>query len=299
VNYLSGGTPQANVGILWVVMKWLVRVGSTSYADLRSALRPPSITPGADMALTASLSVGRHIGLLDASDSTDGPWSVGPHYGEAVKDLKDYRSFRSLVRQALLTQAVRDVEEDRAPADVAIGLTWLCSLDPAKPLPWGWDGDDGSELIVREAGMSGVISNAAQWRPFRRWAVALGMAVRSTPSKSRRHTLSPDPTAAIEESLSDLSRSHTAPKFLAELAGLIPAIDTGRLETATRELGVSYAARGDATIGPAVGYALQRLNRRGRLTLRKSDDATHRVSYRLAHTTETFDDVIVTRTSGG
>ena len=59
----------------------------------------------------------------------------------------------------------------------------------------------------------------------------------------------------------------------------LPIIDTGELEPVALALGVKHARR-DATIGPSVAHALRRLERRGLLSLIKTADASHRVSYR-------------------
>jgi hypothetical protein len=195
------------------------------------------------------------------------------------------------VREALLNQAIEDAVEGETPADVAIGLTWLCSLDPARPLAWGWN--DGTESAVQEAGLRQVINNSTQWRTFRRWAVTLGVAVANNPPRGAIQVLVPDPTMAVEETLSELTPRSTAPEFLAALALQLPIVDTGALEPVASRLGVTYAARGDATIGPSLAHALLRIDRRRGLSLHKAADTTHRVSYVTAGGTGTFDDVLI------
>src|SRR5207244_7737165 len=143
---------QANVAVLWVVARWLNRVGESSFGTLVASLRPAAVVKGAENAFRASLLVGRHIGVVHALDDS-GPWSLGSRMPEDA--VGDHRSFRRAVREALLTQAVDDVATGEQPADVAIGLTWLCSLDPSFPPAWGWDGD--TELAVRKAGLDRVI----------------------------------------------------------------------------------------------------------------------------------------------
>lgn len=289
MNYLSGAETQANVDVLWVVSRWLKHVGERSFANLAASLRPAAVVKGAENAFRASLLVGRHIGVLQALEDS-GHWSLGPRMPEEA--VGDHRSFRRAVREALLTQAVADAAAGEQPADVAIGLTWLCSLDPVLPLPWGWN--DGTELAVRSAGLDRVINNNTQWRPFRRWAISLGVAVANNPPRGAVQVLVPDPTAAVEETLARLPDRTTGPEFLGGLARHLPIIDTGPLERVASALGVQYAARGDATIGPSLAHALRRLNRRGLLSLTKAADASHRVSYRTAAKTDTFDDVVIT-----
>ena len=293
MNYLSGAETQANVAVLWVVSRWLNRVNECSYAGLVAALRPAAVVKGADNAFRASLLVGRHIGVLSTVDES-GPWSLGPRMPNVA--VVDHLSFRRAVRDALLAQAVEDTVAGEQPADVAIGLTWLCSLDPAVPPAWGWN--DGTELAVRQTKLDHVINNNTQWRTFRRWAVSLGVAVPNNPSRGAQ-VLVPDPTAAVAETLPRLSPRSTAPDFLAAVALHLPIVDTGPLEAVASELGVSYSARREATIGPSLAHALRRLERRGLISLIKSADASHRVSYRAAGATDSFDDVVISEAARG
>jgi hypothetical protein len=287
MKYLSRAT-QANVAILLVVMRWLQANGPASYDDLAAAVRPSALVPQADDALRATLDVAAHIGLLGA-DNPDDEWTIVEREQPADAFVR-HDLFRALVRRAILGRAVRDREAGEEPSDVAIGLTWLCSLDPSRPLAWGWG--DGPERIVRSVGLTDVITNETQWRAFRRWATALGFATASRPApppNAPLHRLIPDPTTAIAECLPQMPPSLTAREFVDVLSTELPTVDGGLLERVLHESGVRYEARGEATLGPAVGHALERLQRRGVLTLHKSDDARQRVSYRIAGQTRTFD----------
>jgi len=287
VKYLARAT-QANVGILLVVMRWLQANGPASYDDLAAGVRPSALVSEADNALRATLDVAAHIGLLTADNSGD-KWTI-VEQEQPADALVRHDLFRAVVRRAILRRAVRDREAGVEPSDVALGLTWLCSLDPSRPLVWGWD--DGTERIVRDVGLSEVITNRTQWGAFRRWATVLGFATASRPASppaAPLHRLIPDPTTAIAECLPQMPHSLTAREFVDALSTELPTVDSGVLEQALRGSGVRYTARGEATLGPAVGHALERLQRRGMLTLRKSDDARQRVSYRLASQTRTFD----------
>lgn len=285
MKYLSRAT-QANVGILLVAMRWLERTGPTDYEDLARALRPPAVAQETDGALRATLDVGRHIGLVAASDSE--VWNLVE--SDTRVSLERHDHFRAVVTNALLRRAVDDCDEGVEPSDVAIGLAWLCSLDPARPLPWGWD--DGPETMVASVGLREVINGVTQWRTFRRWATALGFATASLPRGSNRRSvdvLIPDPTTAIEDALPALPAASSAREFIESLAQRVPAIDTGRIEAHARRLGVRNDLRGEATLGPAVGGALERLARRGLLRLTQSADARNRVSYRVGDEVKTFD----------
>ena len=286
MNYLSGEATQANVAILWVVTRWLARVKESTISELSQAVRPPTITTGADNALRATLLVGRDIGVLD-SPGDDGPWSLGPSCD--VAGLTRHDAFRAVVRNALLTRAVSELGAGNKPSDVAVGLAWLLSLDPTKPPTWSYD---EPEKLLRASGeMKDVISNVEQWRALIRWALQLGLAVQSRPDRKPHHRLIPDPVLAISDSLDGLSLNLTASEFLEQLAERLPVIDTGVLYLYLEELGVRFSARAEAMIGPATGFALERLHRRGVLTLHTTDDARNRVSYRWAGETSGFDRV--------
>jgi hypothetical protein len=296
MNYLSGRDETlANVAVLWTVARWLNHVGADSFDGLAAALRPVAVVKGADHALRGTLQVGRHIGVLHAeqdSEKDSGQWSIGPRLPHEA--VVDHRSFRAAVRAALLTQAVEDASADRQPADVAIGLTWLCSLDPALPLPWSWYGT--TELAVRDAGLRDIINSSTQWVAFRRWALSLGMATPNDP-RGAVQVLIPDATTAVAETLPSLPTRSTAPRFLEALAARIPAVDNGALERVAVNFGVVYSARGDARLGPVLAHALRRLDHRGAIRLRKTDDASHRVSFRTAAGTDSFDEVEIVQPS--
>ena len=287
MKYLSRAT-QANVAIMLVVTRWLHANGPASYDDLAAAIRPSALVPQADNALRATLEVAAHIGLLGVLKADD-EWAVVERDG-LTDALVRHELFRALVRRALLGRAVLDVEAGEEPSDVAIGLSWLCTLDPSRPLPWGWD--DGVEAIAQNVGFIKIIANKTQWTPFRRWATALGFATASTPGtppSTPLHRLIPDPTTAIADCLTQMPSSLSASDFVRTLSTQLPVLASGVLERALQESGVRCEARGEATLAPAVGRALERLQRRGAVTLHKIDDARQRVSYRVAGQMRTFD----------
>ena len=287
MNYLTGAETQANVAVLWVVAKWLAIVDSARFDQMSRALRPPAVVPGADDALRASLSAAVDFRLLSLDG--DGVYRLGPSL--SAEDTTDHRSFRSIVCRLLLSRAVEEVDAAGAPSDVAVALTWLLSLDPMRPPAWGWD---ATETWARRDGAIEVIRNNTQWRVFRRWAIALGMAEARNPDRlGGPQTISPDPSRAVADVLGRLQSSMPADAFLQALVTERPCFDTGALESRAIALGVPYSARAGATVGPALGYALARLDRRGLLRLVRLDDASSRVSYRVGGRTESFDRVDV------
>ena len=250
MKYLSRA-PQANVAILWVVMRWLQK-GPASYDDLAVAVRPSALVSPADDAFNATLVVGADIGLLGA-DGSNGEWRILEQERVSADAFESPDRFRSLVRRALLQRAVREHEAGGEASDVAVGLAWLSSLDPSRPLLWGWDGDGGPEQTIRKLRLTDVIVNETQWRAFRRWAIALGFAVASNPApppNTPLQRLIPDPTVAIADCLPQMPRSLSARAFVDALAAEVPAVDGGALEMVLQERGLRYESRADAGARP-------------------------------------------------
>lgn len=288
MNYLTGDQTLASGQILWYVARALIDRSRVPYADLEYELRPTAVVTGADNALRAALNVGQHIGLLE---SDEGSWSLATN----VHPPEHPRAFRAQVRRYMLGRAADDLAAGDEPADVVIGLAWLCTLDPADPLPWGWDSDknsSGTEARVRDAAMAEVISNSAQWGAFRRWATYLGLARRSRPARHPLQMLIPDPADAISEELHQLDGESTAADFVSWLAERIPVVDGGRVWSHLEVLGIKSDVTLVSGIGPAVGHALLFLQAKGELELAVKDDASHRVSYRTGFRTATFDSLV-------
>lgn len=294
MKYL-GTAPLANVAIMRIAMRWLDHAGPTPPAELAASIRPATLTPGKADALDATMKVAVHIGLVDAEPKDGALRNV--ERPELAPALVDHRRFRSLVRTQVLQRAVTDVEAGAVPDDVPLALTWLCSLDPARPVPWTFNRDSERELAA-EGMFREVIANSTQWNSFRRWAVALGLAASVTASV-KRTVLVPDPTVAIEDVVGSLEGEHpglneiSAKEFLEHVTRALPVLDSGALESSARAQGVRFLARGDAQVGPATGYALERLSRRGRITLKQRADAEGRVSYQAGRGLRSVDSVVI------
>lgn len=280
---ILGGHTQANPAILLVAMRSLNRTGALSYTDLESRLRPTSIIDTSDSGLRATLTVGNYIGLLDKS--ADDRWSLAA-VPQLPAALGSQELFRTLVRKALLDRARSDVESQESPSDVAVGLAWWCTLDPARPVNGNWDA--GTEKLVRDSQMGEVIVNKTQWTAFRRWLVYLGFGTKIDAS-SRIERFSPHPTRALVDVLRALPRSMPARDFLDAVIVALPVLDGGLLNRHLNTIGVQVGYKGDAMIGPAFGHALDRLQLRGALDLVRSDDGRSRVTYRSGGRTRTFD----------
>jgi hypothetical protein len=301
MKYLAG-TAQASVAILYPVCRWLSYRDWAAYDVMAAALRPPHVVGGEADALLASLKVGRDIGLLDRSGSfrtTDqtANWALHEQVRSQRDDwYADPARFRVLVRRALLAKAVDDIAAGETPSDVAVGLAWLLAQDPARPLAHAYR--DGPEVALNAQNMRPYIVGPDQWRPFRRWAVALGCAEYSQVGSRRLVLL--DPTAALAEELPLIPRAGVpATAFCAAVTRDLPVLDGGRISDFMREKRGEFAdPRGDAMIGPAFSLALRRLQGLGVIDLHREADAGYRVNGVLHGQRWTFDRVTRRSESG-
>jgi hypothetical protein len=294
MKYLAG-TAQASVAILYPICRWLACRDQAAYDAMDAALRPAHVVGGEADALLASLRVGRDIGLLDRSGSrrtTDqaADWAL-QEQARSQRDgwYADPVRFRVLVRRALLAKAVDDITAGETPSDVAVGLAWLLALDPVRPLSWAYS--DGPERALNDQNMRSYIAGPDQWRPFLRWAVALGCAEFSQVGNRRLILL--DPTAAVAEELPPIPRAGVLARvFYAAVTKELPVLDGGRISDFMREKRGEFAdCRGDAMVGPAFSLALQRLQGQGVIDLHQEGDAGYRVHGMLHGQRWTFDRV--------
>jgi hypothetical protein len=294
MKYLAG-TAQASVAILYPACRWLSRRDRSAYDVMDAALRPPHVVGGEADALLASLRVGQDIGLLDRSGgarTTDqtADWALQePARSQRDEWYGDPASFRVLVRRALLAKAVDDIAAGETPSDVAVGLAWLLAQDPVRPLPLAYKGVP--EGALNDQNMRPYITGPDQWRPFLRWAVALGCAEYSQ-VRSRRLILL-DPTAALAEELPPIPRAGVSARaFYAAVTKELPVLDGGQIsEFMRKERGECTDPRGDAMVGPAFSLALRRLQAQGVIDLHREADAGYRVNGVLHGQRWTFDRV--------
>ena len=294
MKYLAG-TAQASVAILYPVCRWLSQRDRTPFSDMNAALRPAHLVGGEADALLASLRVGRDIGLLDrfgntrTSDET-ADWALQePVRSQRDEWYADPARFHILVRRALLAKAVDDIAEGQTPSDVAVGLAWLLAQDPVYPLAQAYR--DGPEGALNSQNMLPYIAGPDQWRPFLRWAVALGCAEYSQVGSRRLILL--DPTAALAEELPPIPHAGVSARaFYEALTRELPVLDGGRISDFMREKrGETADPRGDAMVGPAFSLALRRLQGQGVIDLHREADAGYRVNGVLHGQRWTFDRV--------
>lgn len=303
MKYLAGDL-QASVAILFPVCRWLAGTDQAHYGELKAALRPESLVKGADLALLASLRVGRDFGLFirhgtgARTTDQDAIWALSESTrGSRDNWYSDPLKFRRMVRVELLAKAVDEIVQNETPSDVAVGLAWLLAQDPARPPTNSYSGDPddpkrGPEGALYEQNLSSFITTPDQWRGLIRWALALGCATQLSARGSRRYVL-PDPTAAITEELPAIRpRDLTAKQFCAEVAKSLPVLDGGIIADYTRRQNVKSARPvSDFAIGPAFSFALQRLSSDETIELITESDAADRVSGQLYGQIWTFDRV--------
>jgi hypothetical protein len=291
MKYLSG-TAQASVAILYPICRWLSDRDRVAYEAINAALRPAHLVSGESGALTVSLRVGRDIGLLDRFGSSDqaADWALR-ELARSQRDewYEEPTRFRSLIRRALLAKAVDDIAAGETPSDVAVGLAWLLAQDPVRPLRQLHS--DGPERALNDQKLTSYINGPDQWRPFLRWAVALGCAERS--QGGNRRLIMPDPTAALAEELPSMSRAGMpARDFYGALIKALPVLDGGQISQFMRNERAECAdPRGDAMVGPAFSLALRRLQGQGVIDLHTEADADYRVNGMLHGQRWTFDRV--------
>ncbi|HUZ55201.1 MAG TPA: protein DpdG [Streptosporangiaceae bacterium] len=295
MKYLAGAA-QASVAILYPTCRWLSGRDRAAYDVMDAALRPEHLVGGEGDALLAALRVGRDIGLLDRLGNTRtsdqaADWALSePARSQRDEWYADPVRFRVLVRRALLAKAVDDITAGATPSDVAVGLAWLLAQDPVRPLLRAYG--DGPERALNDQKLDSYITGPAQWRPFLRWAVALGCAEFS--QVGNRRLVLPDPTAALAEELPPIQPAGLpARDFYAAVTRELPVLDGGRISDFMRAERAECAdPRGDAMIGPAFSLALRRLHGQGVIDLRREADAGYRVNGVLHGQRWTFDRVM-------
>ena len=293
MDYLSRAT-LSNPAILWVACRWLEQAGSSSLPELSRALRPSVIVSGKNDQLVASLDVGKDIGIVGLEEKSK-KYVLEPNYPDS--SFSSYDRFITYLRTTLLEKAVHDIESEKRPSDLALGLAWLNTLDPMLPLGWTWN--DGTETTVKNTGqMSSVIVNSDQWLPFRRWAIALGFGYEIKITSGKTSKFIADPTQALLGVLSGYEDSKLrAAEFINRLSNALPCLPSGTIGKYLRTLDVDIATRGDTTLCLQLGYVLEKLSKRGLITLIEADDARNRLSYSFGDQTKTFDYIELGKTN--
>jgi hypothetical protein len=180
------------------------------------------------------------------------------------------RTLRSLVLAAEHNSALWEHAEGEAWASTASRefsriAVWFLEK------PVGGLSDDFYEVARREVeGPTKLVENVEQWRVFIRWAEALGLM-------SRLGGLQlPDPTVAVEEELSGVFGSKSLLPALQVRDGLVsalPVLRNGAYASGFDRFLNQKPRRLASEAGPALAFALIRLERRGVIAFARPSDS--------------------------
>jgi len=246
--------------------------------DLRRSLQmlragsSPSDEGGA--VLAASLAIGEGLGLI-ARENASSPWKVDDDLAKNLQVGGDrWPGFRGELLLRMAQHGVRELESEGKAPDLVLGLTWFLQLNPLSPLQTDWA--TGPETMVEALNFEAV-SRSDQWRPFQRWAVALGLARR--PDTAAAKVLIPDATTAIADQLPSLPASGSAREWLSVLRQRLPLLGSPAL--------LAALPRGPAwdEFPPGAVLGLLKLEKAGVLSLEASDDASDVISVGLGSST--------------
>lgn len=283
MSYLKNQT-LASAQALFVICRYLAihRPGCT-VEQFQKALAPRAVigeTGRADRAaegphvLLNSLDVGVDIGLLDVEGVRDQRvWTLREDYRSLVKGLAatDSGRFGSLLLRRFGARAL--IREDgQTPPDVPFGLVWFLTRDPMSLWPEKWDST--VEDAWDRAGMRSAVYNAEQWRPFVRWASAMGLI--TIIGLTGRNRIAVDPTHAVREVLGELPDRASAAEWLGRLYAVQPLLGDPRLLNA-----LPSGSLIESGPSAALALALLKLERAGLLALIPADDASDAVVLRV------------------
>jgi hypothetical protein len=275
VDYLRGNVTASAIS-LFVICRYL-----SAFADGRSedelgralqVLRPSgNSTDETSSVLSASLTVGDGLDII-GRDSGSVSWVVDADLAKELQVGGDqWPWFRGELLRRITQHGLRELEEDGKAPDLILGLTSFLQVSPLSPLKLSWDED--LERRVK-ALTSSAVSGSEQWRPFQRWAVALGLARRSDQGSAK--VLIPDASTAIIDQLPFLPAAASAPDWLAALRKRLPVLGATAL--------LQKLPRGGATwdeLPPGAVIGLLKLEEEGVLSLEQSHDASDVVALGL------------------
>ncbi len=265
MDYLRGNAAASAMGI-FVICKYLNSHSSgRTEGELRAALEvlraPQSDSEGAAAVLTASLAIGQGLGLI-ARESPSSPWCVTADLADALQRAEGrWAGFRGPLTQRIMEQGSDQIRETSEAPDLLRGLTWFMQLNPINPPTLSWE--DGPYLLVKALNFD-AIERSDQWRPFRRWAVALGLARLSVKAK----VLLPDASTAIADQIPHLPQAASAAEWLRLLRKRLPVLGGSFMLEQLPSGGSDWA-----DVPPGLVLGLLKLEAGGILALEASDDA--------------------------
>ena len=289
MDFLRGHATASAIG-LFVICRYLSAYAEgRSEEELRQSLQVLRVagqtSDDAGPVLAASLAVGEAVGIL-SRDSTTAAWSVDAKVAGVLSVEGDqWPRFRGELLRRISAHGLGELQASGKVPDLVAGLTWFLQLDPLRPLPTAWTAP--TEPLVR-AGTLDAVSRSEQWRPFQRWAVALGLARQSNTGSAK--VLIPDATTAIADQIPSMPTSGSAHEWLAVLRERLPVLGSTTLLGALPTGGPPWD---ELPSGLMLG--LLKLEKAGALSLEASDDASHVVSIGLGVSTRQVGRIAVTR----
>jgi hypothetical protein len=240
-------------------------------ADLK-ALDADADRPAATQSdvVTASLRIGRYLELF-ASDPAVRPerWSIAAEAAEV--EFAEAAPFAGAVLRRLCARAHEAAGTSQEIPDLALALTWFMGQEPDKALDWDWNDRAGNDF--GHSRVKSLVANADQWRAFRRWALALGLAVRL--KGKQREALAADPSAAIAGVL-HLVKDGPAERWFDRLFEVLPVLGGEQLRRALPDQDE------DSVFSPALALAVRKLALREFIEAVPMDDSPQTVTLRFA-----------------
>ncbi len=267
MDYLRGNATASATG-LFVVCRHLAQYPDGLKDDeLKRALQilrgRSGSTDEAGAVLTATLAVGDGLGVL-SKDSSTSTWKAEESVAELMQASGgSWAAFRGELLHRIASHGVASTSSDGKTPDLVLGLTWFMQLNPLSPVASDWG--VGPEPLVRELGFEAV-SRSEQWRPFVRWAIALGLARRS--DSSTPNVVIPDASTAIGDQLAALPKSASAREWLSSLRERLPILGAPALTDQLPQ------GRDWDQLPAGVALGLLKLEKMGALVLQPTDDAS-------------------------
>jgi hypothetical protein len=277
VEYLRGNATASATG-LFVICRYLSRIdGGQTEAVLRRDLQPLRAKPtGGGDVVRSSLDIGTGLRVLQAGPRAR--LTVDPVVAVrlATPSDRDWEWFRAELLRRISQQAASAVASKAVPSDLAVGMTWFLQLDPLKPLAQSWG--DGAEQALTGLRLK-AIERSEQWRPFRRWVGALGLAREVRVGRGSGWVV-PDASSAIADQLADLPQEARAQKWLAALTSKVPVLGASALLST-----LPARPNGWSEVPPSVALGLLKLEKSGVIRMGASDDASDIVTVGLGGNT--------------
>jgi hypothetical protein len=274
VDYLRGNATASAIGLFVTCRHLSAYSNGLGDDELKRVLQPlrreSESKDEVGPVLSATLAVGEGIGVL-VKGSSNSRWTVDESVAELIQASSgSWEAFRGeLLRRIALHGLSSTAGEGKTP-DLVLGLTWFLQRNPLHPVAIDWT--TGPEPLVRDLGFE-AISRSEQWRPFVRWAVALGLARRSN------KVVIPDASTAISDQLVSLPKSASARAWLSALRERLPILGSTSL-TDQLPQGPTWEQ-----VPPSLVLGLLKLEKLGVLNLQPSDDASDVVPIGLGMTT--------------